>query len=151
MDPSLMASDPMYTANNADVLAGLMGMIAAIIIPLLIVGLILYVYTSWATMTIANRLKVPNGWLAFIPIANFYLLTQIAEVPWWTFLIVFATIIPFVGWCFAAPLIVPIFAWWFIRIAKRLKRDEMWGILLFMPLVNLVILGMMAWGDADNK
>jgi hypothetical protein len=141
----------MYTANNADVLAGLMGMIAAIIIPLLIVGLILYVYTSWATMTIANRLKVPNGWLAFIPIANFYLLTQIAEVPWWTFLIVFATIIPFVGWYFAAPLIVPIFAWWFIRIAKRLKRDEMWGILLFMPLVNLVILGMMAWGDADNK
>lgn len=131
--------------------SGIIAMISAIVIPLAIISLICYIYMSWATMTIANKLKVPNGWLAFIPIANLYLWTQIADVPWWTFLLVFAAGIPFIGWYFLIPAIPAIMAWWYIRAAKRRGFDEMMGIWMFVPLVNFVIIGILAWSEAPKK
>lgn len=138
------------SASPVDV-SGLLAMISAIMIPLLIIGLVYYIYTAWATMTIANKLKVPNGWLAFVPIANLYIWTQIADVPWWTFLLFFGAFVPFVGWYFLVPALPAIMAWWYIRTAKRRGFDELWGIWMFVPLVNLVIIGMMAWSEPNKK
>jgi hypothetical protein len=45
---------------------------------------VFYVYTALALMTIATKTNTPNGWLAWIPIANIILMLNIARKPiWW--------------------------------------------------------------------
>jgi hypothetical protein len=109
----------------------------------IVVGLALYVYSALALMTIAKKTNTPNAWLAWIPIANFYLMTQIAKVPWWTFLIIFLSWIPVVG----ALLMVGVIIWWWWKISEARNRPGWWSILMLIPIVNIIILGMLAWSD----
>ena len=116
------------------------------IIPAIIGGLVVYIYSAWATMVVAQKLNVPNGWLAFIPIANVYLMTQMAEVPAWMTLFILLPIIPFIGsLAFAA-----IMLWWWWKICERRGREGWWAILMLIPIVNLIILGMLAWAEAGE-
>lgn len=123
-------------------ISNMLGLIVAGGIIVAIVSLAIYVYTSLALMTIAKKTKTKNGWLAWIPIANFYLLTQIARVnPWWT-LILLAFFIPMIG-----SLVVMVAGiWMFWRIAELRKFPGWVSLLLILPLVNLVVLGILAWG-----
>jgi hypothetical protein len=50
------------------------------VVPLLFFAAI-YIYMSMALMTIATKTNTPNGWLAWIPIANIFLMLQIARKP----------------------------------------------------------------------
>ena len=108
----------------------------------LFVLLITYIYSSFALMTIAKKTKTKRAWLAWIPIANLYLMTQIAKVDWWTMLIVlFASLIPIIG-----PLVsIAIIAWWWWKIAERTKKPEWLGLLMIIPVINLVVIGILAW------
>ena len=109
-----------------------------------IITLAVYIYTSWAVMTIANKTKTQPAWLAWIPIANLFLIAKIAQVGWWTALIViFAGWIPIIGQVLALAITV----WWFWQIAERRNYEGWMGILMIIPLVNLVILGVLAWND----
>lgn len=109
----------------------------------LVVGLAAYLYAAFALMAIAKRTSTPNGWLAFIPIANVYLMIQIARLPWWWILSILLAIIPVLG-AFLA-LAATIYIWW--KIAERLGKPGWWSLLLLVPVVNLVIIGIMAWGN----
>ncbi|MEM3113056.1 MAG: hypothetical protein QXI33_01380 [Candidatus Pacearchaeota archaeon] len=52
---------------------------------------------SLALMKIAKKLKVKNAWLAWIPVANFYILTQTAKQNGlWTLLFI-GIIIPWIA------------------------------------------------------
>ena len=73
-------ADP-YAMFGPSLLAA--GIAFAMIIVLL--ALAVYVYSAVALMFIAKRAKTKNGWLAFIPIANIYLITQVGKQSgWWT-------------------------------------------------------------------
>lgn len=109
----------------------------------LVIGLAAYLYAAFALMAIAKRTNTPNGWLGFIPIANVYLMTQIARLPWWWTLCVVVAIIPVVGGL--VMLAAMIYIWW--KIAERLGKPGWWSLLLLVPVVNLVIIGIMAWGS----
>lgn len=114
----------------------------AMFVVVLILGLALYVYSAVALMFIAKKTKTKNGWLAFIPIANFYLMTQMADKPaWWTLAILLG-FIPFVGGL--AVTAVGIYLFWVI--AEKIHKPGWWSLLLLIPVVNLVIMGIMAWG-----
>jgi len=68
--------------NNWQVagIAGALGLaIGFVIAIMLIFGLALYVYTSWAWYTIAKKLKYKKAWLAWIPVANFFLYPILAK------------------------------------------------------------------------
>ncbi len=110
-----------------------------------LVSLALYVYGAWALMVIAQKTKTKNPWLAWIPFANLYLMTDIAKVPWWTLLSVILTIIPIINligiWVFIGVTI-----WWWWKIAEVRGRPGWWSLLMLIPIVNLVILGILAWG-----
>ena len=122
---------------------GVLGFLAALIIPLIIIGIAIYIYSAIVLMTIARKTKTENAWLAWIPIGNIYLMTQIAEVPsWWTFLIL-AGIIPFLGAFVVGGLVV--FLWW--KIAENLGKPGWYGVLMLIPIVNLIVMGMLAWGE----
>ncbi len=107
------------------------------------VGLLAYLYAAFALMAMAKKTNTPNGWLGFIPIANVYLMTQIAGLPWWWTLCVLAAIIPVLGGL--VMLGAMIYIWW--RIAERLGKPGWWSLLLLVPIVNLIIIGVMAWGQ----
>ena len=109
-----------------------------------VVGIAAYVYFALALMAIAKKTKTDNAWLAWIPIANLYLLTQIAGVPGWTVLAIFLPIIPIIGGL--GFLAVEIWWWW--KVAEARNRPGWWGILIAIPLVNLVVVGLLAWKDA---
>ncbi len=133
-DPA-MVGDPAFWA----VFGALGGAMLALVV---IVGLAIYIYVGFALMTIANKTKVPNGWLGFIPIANIYLMTQIAKVSGWWTLGLLAALIPVLGGILVGVLMV--YLWW--QVAERVGRPGWWGILMIVPILNLVIVGMMAWG-----
>ncbi len=113
-----------------------------IIIGALVVGLALYIYAALALMTIAKRTKTDYAWMAWIPILNFYLMSRIAGIHWWTVLvIIFAGWIPVIGQLAALAIV----AWWWWKIAEKRKYPGFFGILMLVPIVNLVLLGVLAW------
>jgi len=105
------------------------------------IGTFSYIYTALALMTIAQKTKTKNPWLAWIPIANLYLMTQIGKVPWWTILFLILAFIPFLGMIIAIAL--TIFWWW--KIAEARKMEGWLGVLTVVPIVNWVVIGMIAW------
>ncbi len=103
-----------------------------------------YVYVALALQTIAKKTNTENAWLAWIPIANMYLMTRIAEVDWWWFLVALgANFIPFIGWIAAIGIAI----WWLWLIAERRGYPGWVAILAVIPIVNFVIIGLLAWRD----
>ncbi len=105
-----------------------------------IVFVAIYIYVALALMAIARKTKTKDEWLAWIPIANFYLLTQMARKSGrWTWLLL-AMFLPFGGLFVAAVGI-----WLFWLVAERIKFPGWISLLLIVPFVNLVVLGILAW------
>lgn len=98
-----------------------------------------YVWMAICLQIIANKTNTPNSWLAWIPIANFYLMCKIAGKPgWWTILF----FIPIVNIVFA------IIVWMGIAEARgKPSWLGIQGILTIIPLINLVIPGILAFTD----
>jgi len=101
-----------------------------------ILWLIIYVYMAFCLMTIAKKTNTPNGWLAWIPIANAYLMCKIAGKPgWWLILL----LIPFVN------IVIGIIVW--MGIAKARNKPDWLGILILVPIVNIFIPGYLAFSE----
>lgn len=99
-------------------------------------GLVLYVYISFAIMKIAQKLGVEMAWLAWIPVVNLWILVQCAAKEWWWIILFF---IPLAN-------IVAIIVIW-MAIAQRRGKPSWLGILMIIPLVNLIIPGYLAFTD----
>ena len=89
--------------------------------------LALYVYVAYSTQVIARKLSVPNGWFAWVPILNLFLLAKLAGWSYWT---VLALIIPFVN------IVVSAFAW--KNVSVRRGHSPWWGLGMLVPIVNFV-------------
>lgn len=123
---------------------GLLGFAGAAAGFVVVIMLAAYIYAAWAIMTLAHKTQTENAWLAWIPIANLFLVANIAGIPWWTALIVIlAGWIPFVGQIASLAIV----AWWFYEIAQKRNYEGWVGILMIIPVVNLVILGVLAFND----
>jgi len=95
-----------------------------------------YVWMALCLHIIANKTSTPNGWLAWIPIANLYLMCKVAgKAGWWTILF----FIPLVN------IVIAIIVW--MGIAEARNKPSWLGILMIIPLVNLVIPGVLAFSD----
>ncbi|PIU76023.1 hypothetical protein COS75_01220 [Candidatus Pacearchaeota archaeon CG06_land_8_20_14_3_00_35_12] len=123
-------------------LGSLVAMFATMMLVLVLIFIALYVYSALALMAIANKTKTKNAWLAWIPIANVYLMTQMAEVSPWFTLAILLPFVPVIG--AIAMIVIMVWLWW--KIAEEIGKPGWWGILTIIPIVNLVIIGIMAWG-----
>jgi hypothetical protein len=95
-----------------------------------------YVWSALCLYFIAKKTNTPNAWLAWIPIANIYLMCKVAGKPgWWTILF----FIPLVNIVFA------IIVW--MAMAEARHKPSWLGILMIIPIVNLVIFGILAFSD----
>jgi hypothetical protein len=129
------------------------GMVGAILLAgiaiFLLVVLATYVYSSFAWMTIAKKLKYKKAWLAWIPIANISMLLQLGKFHWaWVFLI----LIPILGWI--ALLVLIIIATW--RVFEKRKYPGWLSLIIplgmIIPRVDgiaiigyFIIIGFVAW------
>jgi len=107
----------------------------------LVVALAVYIYSAIALMVIARKTKTPNGWFAFIPILNVYLIVKMAGLNGWWTLIILAPLIPFIGSLAMTVAII----WMFWMIAEKINYPGWTSILLIIPIVNLIMLGVWAW------
>ncbi|PIN86968.1 hypothetical protein COV19_02130 [Candidatus Woesearchaeota archaeon CG10_big_fil_rev_8_21_14_0_10_44_13] len=121
---------------------GVLALIGAFFLLFMLVGLALYIYAALALMAIAKKTKTKEGWYAFIPILNVYLMLKIVNLPAVWLLILIAGLIPVIGGI--AMMAFFIYIWW--MIAEKLGKPGWWAILLIVPIVNLVIMGILAWG-----
>ena len=126
-------------------LATLIALGIVVMLLLLAIFVILYVIKSLALMRIAQKTKTKNSWLAWIPIADFYLLTQTArQSGWWTLLFI-GIFIPIVtGLVGLAILIITIWLLWLT--GEKLKKNGAWSLLCLIPGIGIVIaLSIYAW------
>jgi hypothetical protein len=99
-------------------------------------GLAAYVWMALTLHIIANKTGTPYGWLAWIPIANFYLMCKVAgRSGWWTLLF----FIPLLN------IVIGIIVW--MGIAEARHQPAWLGILMIIPIANLVIPGVLAFTD----
>jgi hypothetical protein len=92
-----------------------------------LIGLIaLYLVQTVPIYMIARKCGQQNAWMAFVPLANLWLLCDMAEMETW-FLIIW--LVPYVNVVFLA------FVWW--RIAENTNKPGWVGLLMLVPLVNL--------------
>ena len=130
-------------ANDFSLLTSLIGALAGLFF-LIVIGL--YVYTALAFMTIAKKLRYDKPWLAWIPVANLFLIPILAKKNWaWGFIF----LVPIVN-------IVFFFIWmWNIYEQRKypgwLSLVPLLGFIpfigIFVSLANLIILGFVAWKD----
>ena len=99
-------------------------------------GIIGYIWMAICGQTIARKTNIPNGWLAWIPIANVYLLCKIAgRSGWWTL----AVFVPLLN-------IVMMIIWWW-SVAEKRNKPGWLGILMIIPVVNFIVLGILAFSE----
>lgn len=131
------------TTTTTNVPEGFWAIFAAYMAVVVVLGIVLYVYMALVLMKIAQRTNTPNGWLAWIPIANLYLMTQIAKVPWWSMLVILLAWIPVVG----SLAMLGVMIWWWWKICEARNKPGWWSLLIiFIPIVNLILPGILAWG-----
>ncbi len=97
---------------------------------------IAYLYYAICLMMIANKTNTPNSWLAWIPIANIYLMCKIAGKPGWWLILFF---IPFVN------IVIGVIVW--MKIAEARNKPSWLGILMLIPFVNIIIPGYLAFSQ----
>ena len=122
-------------------IAALGALAGAALVFAVVVLLAIYIYASIALMTIAKKTRTKRAWLAWIPLANIYLMTQIGKTPWWTMLLLLFAGIPMIG----AALAIGLTIYWWWNIAEVRRMPGWLGILAGVPGVNLVVMGYIAW------
>jgi hypothetical protein len=97
-------------------------------------SLIVYVFIAYCIQRIAHKLNTPNAWLAWIPVANVFLLAKMAEKSYLSLLWILVPI---------ANLVYIIVLW--IKIIKRLNMSPWLVVLFFVPIANIVTFGYLAF------
>jgi hypothetical protein len=91
-------------------------------------GAVLYAYLAFTTMVLAHRLGLRDGWMAWFPIANLYLLTKMTDREWW-WLIGF--VVPYVNFFVVALL-------WY-EIAVRFNKNGWIGSAIILPVIGIFV------------
>lgn len=150
MGAAFAADDLGIGAADDAAVAGFFAILATFFIIFIVIFIVFYVFMSLALMTIARKTNTPNGWLAWIPFANLYLMTQIAKKNWALIFIPIASFllswIPIIGFLLMLAAVIWT-VWMWMGIAEARGKPGWWGILIIVPIANLVIIAMLAWKD----
>lgn len=105
----------------------------------LILWFALYIYLALCLQILAEKTNTPNSWLAWIPIANIFLMLQIARKPLWWFVLL---LIPIVN------IVIAIIIW--MKIAERIGKPSWLGVLLIVPVIGIAIPGYLAFSGGEK-
>jgi len=99
--------------------------------------LAIYFFYTGCQYAIAKKLNHNYPWWSFIPVLNLYQTVELAGKAWYWFVFYF---IPFINIVAFAAI------WW--DIAKARYKSPVYGILMLLPIVNLLAIAAMAIGEA---
>ncbi len=122
---------------------GMGAFFGAYIVFMFILVVIVYVVMALSLSKIAMKTKtnVAHAWFAWVPILNVILMLNVAGYSGWY---MFVLMVPFVNIIFA------IYVW--MKISKACGKPDYLGILMLVPLANIILPLYLAYGDRlDNK
>ncbi len=146
---------------GAGVASAFLFIIFSFLFIILLISAIVYVYKALAWSTIAKKLKYDKPWLAWIPLAQFFLLPILAKKHWsWGFIVFVPfvvypmTIIPIIGTMFlslAMLFLLGMKIYWCWFIFERRRYAGWISVLQAIPLAGdllyLIMIGVVAWSD----
>jgi len=131
-----------------------------------------YIYFAICLMSLTKKVQASHMWMAWVPVLNFYLLCKIAgkSGEWFVCLLLpiilpllvisfrlipyFPQIIVSIITLFAALSVLVVIIMWMIlwrEIAKKVGKPEIYGVLMLIPIVNLIIMGILAFSEASPE
>ncbi len=120
-----------------------MATVATIVVIVLIIFILAYVYSSICLQFIAKKTSQEYPWLAWIPVANLFLMCKIGGISYWWILIILASFIPIVGMFIDIAFFG--FVWYKIAIARN--KPGWIGALGGLPLINAIVWGYLAFSE----
>ena len=104
----------------------------------LIVLAVLYIYSSLCLYLIAKKLNVEAAWTAWVPLLQVWAFLRSAgkSLAW-----ILLLLVPLVN------AIVGVYLW--ICITENLGKNKWLGLLMLLPVVNLIFLGMLAFSARE--
>lgn len=126
---------------------GLLGVLLAFLIVFLIFALIIYVYLGFAFTAIGKRARLSAPGLAWIPFVGPAITAfRTSKMHWWPWLLIIGMFIPWVGFLFSITFAVFAVIWQW-KMFEAIERPGWWALLCLIPIVNLVLYGIAAWGN----
>jgi hypothetical protein len=105
-----------------------------------------YIYISFVYVTISKKTNSKPIGIAWIPVIGPALISaKIAKMHWWPILLFAVFWIPVLGGAIGL-VYTAFFIIWTWKVFEKLKRPGWWAVLCLIPIVNLVLLGIAAWG-----
>jgi hypothetical protein len=125
---------------------GLMAFIAGFLVVFLVLVIAWYIFSSLAFMAIAKKAKLSTPGLAWIPgFGPGIIAYQASKMHWWPWLLLIPMLIPFIG--FIASIAFGVYSIiWMWKTFEAIGKPGWWAILLIVPIVNVVIIAIAAWG-----
>ena len=111
------------------------------------IALAFYIYFSAAFTTIAQKLGHKYVWLVWIPIVNYFYVFSILNLGvllgFLSLLVIFyVALINYIA------AYIAVMVMWFILFSEMcylFKKPPQWSLTVFVPFVNLIVLGLFAW------
>jgi hypothetical protein len=130
---------PMPEKVPGDAAPMLVGIMAAFGVFFFVMVIGLYIYAGLCLFLIAKKLDVPAPWTAWIPLVNLWTLVACAGKPaWWLVL------------CFIPLVNAFVFIYLYMCITENLGKDKWLGLLMLVPVVNLIFLGWLAFSKSES-
>lgn len=93
-----------------------------------------YVYLALCISAIAKKTGTEPKWLAWVPIANIWLLLECGGMSGWWLLGLFVPLLN---------IVVMIMMWW--KVCEALGKPGALSLLFFVPIANIILPGYLAW------
>ena len=139
--------DPFAVAQMASMFTGTAMMVQ------IAVSLLFYFFTSLCIYLIARKTNTGGAWLAWVPILQMFPMIQSAGIAWWWGLVLYFAPIPLVFIPLLGMIVmilwmvvmIVFFALVWMRISERLGMSKWLGLVIFVPLFNMVIMALLAF------
>ena len=110
-----------------------------------VIMLALYAYVAFCVQLIAKKTEVEPAWLAWVPLANFFLLCRIGGISYLWLLVLLISGVPLWGAVFNA--IFWTYAWY--KIAIACNKPGWLGLLTIVPFTGIFILPYLAFSKSE--
>lgn len=115
-----------------------------LLLPAIVIGIVTYIYTGITLSKIGKKLNYEKTWYAWVPILNFVLALELADM---NPSLIFLALIPGINAIAAIVLSVMVF----MKICEKLGLDKYLGLLALVPIASYILLGILAWKKEDAQ
>lgn len=111
----------------------------------MVIVLALYAYAAFCVQLIAKKTEVEPAWLAWVPVANFFLLCKIGGISYLWLLVLLISAVPLWGAVFLT--LFWTYAWY--KIAIACNKPGWLGLLSIIPFAGIFILPYLAFSKSE--